>query len=199
MSTEDGIYVHAEFHAWKFVSGRGRLAPNVVTKFRRSEIFKETLRIITQLPGAQLFNACFSAGQEALAFERLLNRINRTMDAWDSHAIIICDEGEESTYTRLTRRMGVYNPIPSAFGVWQDTGELTRNIPTDRILEDPFFKRSERSYFIQLVDFVAYALLRREAPIPSKTKYGLDQAFNLLRPILFLAATRRDPEGILRP
>jgi len=199
VSTEDGIYVHAEFHAWKFVSGRGRLAPNVVTKFRRSEIFKETLRIITQLPGAQLFNACFSAGQEALAFERLLNRINRTMDAWDSHAIIICDEGEESTYTRLTRRMGVYNPIPSAFGVWQDTGELTRNIPTDRILEDPFFKRSERSYFIQLVDFVAYALLRREAPIPSKTKYGLDQAFNLLRPILFLAATRRDPEGILRP
>lgn len=39
-------------------------------------------------------------------------------------------------------------------------------------------------------DFCAYALLRQERPIASKTKYGLDQAFNLLEPI---------SEGIIRP
>ncbi|MFQ5865179.1 MAG: DUF3800 domain-containing protein [bacterium] len=36
------------------------------------------------------------------------------------------------------------------------------------MLEGPFFKKSERFYFIQLTDFCAYSLLRRERPILSK-------------------------------
>jgi uncharacterized protein DUF3800 len=131
------------------------------------------------------------------AFERLLNRINRTMQAWGSHALLICDEGKEAECTRLVRRMGVFNPIPSAYGVWRDSGSMTRNIPIEHIVEDPFFKPSDRSYFIQMADFCAYALLRREHPIPSKTRYGLDKAFNILAPICVTAANRRDPLGII--
>ncbi len=95
--------------------------------------------------------------------------------------------------------MGVYNPIPSRFGVWRDNGKATKNLPLERIIEDPVFKKSEQSYFVQLADFCAYALLRRERPVPSKTKYGLDQAFNPLSPILVREASTRDPEGIIRP
>jgi hypothetical protein len=120
------------------------------------------------------------------------------MQAYGSHALLICDEGKEAEYTRLVRRMGVYNPIPSAYGVWRDLGTMTRNIPIEYIVEDPFFKRSDRSYFIQMADFCAYALLRRECPLPSKTRYGLDTAFNLLAPICVTAANRRDPLGIIR-
>lgn len=200
LKKSDGIYVYTELHAWKFVSGRGQIADRVVTKGRRCQIFKETLEMMTNLPGARLFNAVFlPAKEDERAFEWLLNHINRTMQAWDSRAILICDEGKETAYTRLVRRMGVYNPIPSQFGVWLDTGATTKNIPLDRIIEDPFFKTSSQSYFIQLVDFCAYALLRRERPVPSKTKYGLDQAFNLLSPILVREASTRDPEGIIRP
>lgn len=83
-----------------------------------------------------------------------------------------------------------YNPIPSKYGLWLDTGEAYKNIPIDRILEDPLFKDSEQSYFIQLVDFCAYALLRRERPIHSKTKYGLDKAFDILSPILVRGLTK---------
>ena len=82
---------------------------------------------------------------------------------WNSHAILICDEGKDAIYTRLVRRL-----------------QTSENSAIDRILEDPFFKQSDQSYFIQLSDFCAYALLRQERPIESKTKYGLDQAFNLL-------------------
>jgi hypothetical protein len=121
------------------------------------------------------------------------------MQEKDSHALLIMDEGKESEYTRLRRRMGVFNPIPSKFGVWRDTGTKTKNIPIDRIVEDPFFKKSDQSYFIQLVDFAAYALLRREHPIPSKSKYGLHEAFNVLKQILVQEASPRDPEGIIRP
>jgi hypothetical protein len=67
------------------------------------------------------------------------------------------------------------------------------------VIEDPFFKKSQQSYFIQLADFCAYALLRRERPLPSKTRYGLDQAFSLLSSILVRQASQRDSEGIIRP
>jgi hypothetical protein len=193
-----GIYVHVELHAWKFVSGRGRISPRVVSKRSRVSIFQDLLRLTAQLPGARLIAAVFPAKKEVRAFERLLNRINRTMEAWDSHAILIIDQGKEPIYTRLARRMHVYNPIPSRYGAWSD-GSRTRNIPIDRILEDPFFKDSSRSYFIQVADFCAYALLRRERPIANKTKYGLDRAFALLQPILVREASSRDPEGIIRP
>ena len=143
-------------------------------------------------------NAVSTANDDERLFEWLANRINRTMQAWDSHALLICDEGKEATYTRLLRRMGVFNPIPSMLGAWPE-GTSTRNIPVEFILEDPFFKSSDRSYFIQLVDFCAYSLLRKERPVPSKTKYGLDSAFDLLQPILFLGATKYDPQGVIRP
>lgn len=66
-------------------------------------------------------------------------------------------------------------------------------------MEDPFFKVSQRSYFIQHVDFCAYALLRRERPVASKTLYGLDTAFELLDSALLKQATYNDPQGVLRP
>lgn len=194
----DGIFVYKEFHATDFVAGRGQIADRVVPKGRRVSIFLDALRLVATLPGARLFNAVFPPAEDERAFERLLNRINRTMQAWDSRTILIVDEGKEAAYTRLARRMGVYNPIPSRFGAWPG-GTATRNIPIERIIEDPFFKESQQSYFIQLVDFCAYVLLRRERPIPSKTRYGIHQAFNLLQPILVLEASQQDPEGIIRP
>ena len=193
-----GIYIYKEFHAWKFVSGRGNISDRVVTKGERCEIFKETLAMTTQLPGVRLFNACFPRKMYLQALERLINRINRTLRAWDSHGLLISDEGKEIEYTRLVRRLAVFNPIPSQYSEWLDTGELTRNIPIERIVEDMFFKDSSQSYFIQLVDFAAYALLRRERPLPSKTRYGLHTAFDILDPILVKEATKYDPQGIIR-
>jgi hypothetical protein len=120
------------------------------------------------------------------------------MQAWDSHTILFCDEGKEAPYKKLIRRMGVFNPIPSQFGVWSDTGEAGKNIPIDRVVEDPVFKDSAESFFIQAVDFVAYALLRRERPAGPTLRYHASDAFNVLMPILVTQATKRDPEGILR-
>jgi hypothetical protein len=79
---------------------------------------------MTTLPGAQMLNACFPKGQMDRAFERLLNRIERSLVAWDSHGILLCDQGKEGDYTRLVRRMNIYNPIASRFGSWGPTGSL---------------------------------------------------------------------------
>lgn len=199
IKTAYGIFVYKELHAWKFVSGRGRISNRIVTKGQRCAIFKDALSMTAQLPGARVFNAVFPKAADETAFEWLLNRIDRAMQAWDSHALLVCDEGKETIYTRLVRRMYVYNPIPSQFGHWTGTGQSWKNIPLSRIVEDPFFKDSQQSYFIQLADFAAYALLRQENQLPSKNRYGLHEAFDELEPILVTEATRKDPRGIIRP
>jgi Protein of unknown function (DUF3800) len=194
----DGIYIYKEFHATDFVAGRGRLADRTVTKFRRSQIFAETLEIAASLPGARLFNAVGPAKADERTFEYLLNRVQRAMEGWHAGAVLVCAAGKEAAYTRLRRRMGVHNPIPSRYGFWPESGKATKNIPLSRVVEDVFFKDSQQSYFVQVADFCAFSLLRREHPIPSRSKYGVDRAFDVLDPILVKRASGQDPLGIIR-
>lgn len=98
----------------------------------------------------------------------------------------------------MVRKLSVFNPIPSMYGRWAG-GRKSQNLPLDRILEDPFFKDSSKSYFIQAADFIAYALLRQEHPTSRIEKYGLQTVFDELEPVLFTKANRRDPRGIIRP
>lgn len=116
LKRDRGIFVTVEFHATELVSGRGRISEKTIGKYERSQVFKETLQEITQLPGARLFNAIGPKDKEAMLYERLLNRINRTLVSWQSPGLLISDEGKD--YTSLVRRMGVHNPIPSMYGGW---------------------------------------------------------------------------------
>jgi len=195
----DGIFINKEFHAVDFCSGRGRIAPGIVTKWRRGEIFKLTLTLITKLPGVRLFHAFGARDTKLRTLERLVNRINRSMEHWAATAVLIFDEGEEAAYRKLVRKMGVFNPIPSAMGCWDD-GKEYRNMPIDRVIEDPFFKNSRHSYFIQLADFCGYAMLQKERPTTSakKARLGLHEAFELLDLVCVKAANRKDPYGIIR-
>ena len=199
LKMSDGIFVHKEFHAWKFVSGRGKIADGIVTKGRRVELFRETLKQITQMPGLRIINALFPHKRDERAFEWLLNRVQRTMLEKDSRALIISDRGKEVAYTKFARRMHVYNPIPN-MGSQQGIDHSTRDIPINRIIEDPFFKDSERSYFIQLADFCSYALLRKARPTLYSRKYGINEAFDLLDAVLVKEAFRNDPweMGVIR-
>lgn len=188
----DGIYTNAELRAWKFVSGRGRPGDGIVPKARRVHIYREFLAAISSLPGARLFNAYCPMSRSLRAFERLANRINRAMTKCDACALLFCDRGNEGPYTQMLRRMSRFNPIPSQYG------KRLMNVPTGRIIENPIFKNSESSYFIQAADFAAYALLRRERPDGTTRRYGASDAFNALAPILAREASRHDPEGMIR-
>lgn len=192
----DDIPMQYELHAWKFVSGRG--CPRGTSRERRCEIFDETLSFITTLPGVQIINAALARSEKNWAFERLVNRINKNMQVIDDNAILFCDEGDEVGYRKMLRKMSVFNPIRSKFGTWSNSGSKTKNIPLDNIIEDPVFKVSGESYFIQLADFCAYALLRCESQLPSKNRYGLHKSFSKLAPSLVLAANRKDPLGVVR-
>jgi hypothetical protein len=193
-----GIYVQKELHASEFVAGKGKISDRYIDKATRALIFKQALECIAK---AGLFKIMSSINSdEFFAFERLINRLNKTAETKGKQVLLICDEGQEAEFTRRIRKMRVYNPIPSNQGIWRDTGTSSKNITTDWIIEDPVFKDSKSSYFIQFVDFCAYALLRSEVPLASKTALGYDKMYDLLHPITMQINNKNDPRklGIIR-
>ncbi|MDQ6871015.1 MAG: DUF3800 domain-containing protein [Gemmatimonadota bacterium] len=200
-----GIFTSKEFHATEFVTGRGRIAPKPIPKGLRARIFKEYLEALAGLPAA-IISGCWSMDNATLkevhikAFSRIQERLQTRSARQNSHIITIADEGRATELQRIARRSRVWNPVGSQFGSWED-GSAYKNIPNDRLLEDPIFKSSQQSYFLQSVDFIAYALLKSEVkPTPHVKKYGLDRAYELLDPICAKEASRKDPRnlGIVR-
>jgi len=197
LRASDGIFIRKELHATKFLSGRGYISEKHIPLERRVEIYFQCLAMIGKLPEVRLFNAIDKPDSEDFLFERLLNRLNRAMKEWNSYAVIVSDEGKD--YTRLARRMAVFNPIPSQFGWWAG-GAAQKNIVVDRLIDDLFYRKSHDSYFIQAADFCAYALLRSERQLASKNALGLHKAFDQLIPICQTQCYAKDPRklGIIR-
>jgi Protein of unknown function (DUF3800) len=232
-----GIYLRKEIHAHEFVSGRGRISNTLVTKHDRSRIFEGLLNLVASLPNVMVINVCLDttgrADTELAAWDRLLNRIERTLlemerkelplrrellsqlpqglsdalrgsfatrlNSYRARALIFADEGREAEITKTLRKMHAFNPIPSQFGEWPGVGKA-KNIPVERVIEDPVFKASHQSYFIQLADCVAFSLLKREvAPTPLVKKYGIHRMFERsVGAVCFLPASPKDPFGIVR-
>jgi hypothetical protein len=194
LKTERGIFMSQELHAWKFAAGKGKIADRPIYKPERAAIFREVLQFIADSKCFVVVSSCHR--NEQFAFERLMNRINRTAEARKQSVLLFFDQGEEAEITKRIRRMRVHNPIPSRFGHWLGTGSTTKSIPLSHCVEDPIFKDSKASYFIQLADFCAYALLRMERPLESRTIFGYDEMYEILRPASRVITNKRDPRGM---
>lgn len=187
-----------ELHATKFVGGRGEHPANR-DKVYRADLFYESIGRIERIEGIHVINAITGVKKKHMTlFEWMLNRINMKLEKDDAYGILICDEGNENKLTSAVRKMKKQNLIPqrveyAGFGSYFD-------IPLERIVEDPLFKTSKSSYFIQLADFVAFSLLRNEKPLEGSTLEPVRDAFNQLDQILVKQAFGRDPKqkGIIR-
>ncbi len=124
--------------------------------------------------------------------------LERRLVPYSAHALLIADQGHEEEIVRLRRKLSVFNYIPSRFGSWGSTS--SKNIPLTHFVEDALFRDSAHSYFIQLVDCVAFALLKRETlPTPQVKKYNLHKAFDAhLAGICVTQASYGDALGIVR-
>lgn len=191
---EYGIHMSHELHAWKFAAGKGQIGNRPILKPERAEIFRRVMKFIADSRCFLVVSSCHRI--EQYAFERLMNRINRTAQGKDKNVLLFFDQGEEVEITKRIRRMRVHNPIPSKFGTWAGSDKVTKSIPLERCVEDPIFKDSKASYFVQLADFCAYALLRMERPKPSRTSLGYDTMYEELRPVSRRITNPSDPKGM---
>lgn len=188
-----------ELHATDFVGGRGEPNENR-DKTYRAGIFASAFTIFDAIEGVSIINGITDNKKNHMRlFEYILNRINRTLETYNAYGILVCDEGNESSLVSIVRKMKKENIIPSSeyYRVSQD--QLHYNVPLERIIEDPLFKTSKSSYFIQLADFIALGLLRNEKPL-EKTLNKVQQAFNNLDKTLVRQACTKDHKnkGIVR-
>ena len=152
--------------------------------------------------GVEVINVCLRKadfrGCERVSLDRLLNRINSSVTAADSHAFLIFDEGREEMVARLYRRLRGRNPVPSRYETWED-GERTKDIPIERVIGGPAFRSSHSDHLLQMADLIAHALLKQEEePSPRVKRLGIDRAFGILDHALNRRASRRDPQGVVR-
>lgn len=128
----------------------------------------------------------------------LAEEAERRLLPYSAHALIIADLGHEQEIVRLRRKLSVVNYIPSRYGSWGSAN--SKNIPLTHLVEDALFRDSKHSYFIQLADCVAFALLKRETkPTAQVKKYGLHKAFDAYMPgVCVTQASGGDALGIVR-
>ena len=134
------------------------------------------------------------------AWKALLQRFENTITARnfpgpknpDERGMLFPDD-TTPRLSRLLRQMRRYNPIPHhpVYG----TGYRFLNITN--IIEDPNFRNSQDSYFIQAADLAAYLLYQHIAPNAYMRKGGGHNYFNRLEPVLCRVASRNDPQGIV--
>jgi hypothetical protein len=93
------------------------------------------------------------------AWRLMIERIERFTYYGKDTCVVFPDEGHPEFVKGMFRKMRRINQVPSAF----DEGELLSR-PATFIVEDPNFRRSQESYFIQLTDLNAYAAYRHIYP-----------------------------------
>jgi hypothetical protein len=206
------IPLFKELHASDLLAGRGELV-RVGNKYRRvsretgAKIFISGLQRLERIAqalsgGLEVINISLMKRQEVdvITLERLLNRIQRSVESQGRYAFLVFDQGKEGTITKTYKKALVYNPIPSKYGLWE-TGERWKNIPPRNIVGGPAFRSSKSDYFLQMADFIAHALLKKDEkpPIPRVAYYHIDEAFDqILDKALNLKASEDDPKGVVR-
>lgn len=112
----------------------------------------------------------------------------------DERGMVLADYTDTVKLTRLMRQMRRYNPVPNQSG----HGLGYRNMQLGNIAEDPSFRNSQDSYFIQAADVLAFLLYQHIAPSAYMRKKSGHNYFLRLDPILCKVAATHDPYGIVR-
>ena len=186
------IPVTFEMHASDFTAGRGKYLFNSINRDDRITIYKSFISVAAKWTDIRVLNAIgrLRSGQFRI-FEWLIKHLDTMLRIEGGYGLLICDEGDNSVLTKVTRKMrkGMVVPSKSSNGIISQS----RNI-----VEDPVFKDSCESYFIQLVDFIVHAFLRFEYPL--KNKAFLEDIFLQLEPVLYGKTLLRDVKklGIIR-
>jgi hypothetical protein len=193
------VALDKELHSTDFIAGRGQPHHNR-DKVYRASLFYEAIGRVEAMRDIKIINAITeNKKNHQTLFNWMLTRINNTLKANNAFGILICDEGNENELTSIVRKMKKENYIPDRLDCYGFNGGK-RNLPLERIIEDPLFKTSKSSYFIQLSDMIAFSLLRNEKPIAGSTQSKVQAAFDQLDQSLVKIAFKSDRrrKGIIR-
>ena len=152
--------------------------------------------------GIGVINVCLDKGDipafRRVSLDRLFNRVNATASREGRYAFVVIAGGEDEMAVRLYRRLRNHNPVPVRHGPCED-GWSTRNVPIERVIGGPAFRRATSDPLLQVAGLVSHALLwQEEPPLSGADSVGAGQAFGILDRALNCWASRSDPQGVVR-
>jgi hypothetical protein len=201
-----GLHLREEIHASEFICKPGNLQR--IAKYHRLAILREFSKELSTMNDINIINIAVDKTNKPntfnifeTAWKALLQRFENTIRHKnfpgpynpDERGIIISDQNTNQQLKLIFRKMRKYNPIPNQaiYGVGY------RNITLQYLIEDPNFRDSKDSYFIQAADLVAYLLMQKKDPNSYMRKKGGHNYFNNLDPILCKVACNTDPQGVV--
>jgi uncharacterized protein DUF3800 len=199
------LLLREEIHSSHFINRPGDLVR--IPRNQRLSILRFFARELSGIQDLRLVSVVVDKRTKAAeygvfenAWQALLQRFENTMAhrnfagpaVADERGIVFPDDTDRKKLTTLLRKMRHYNPIPNQ----GQHGPGYRNLQLRRIVEDPVFKRSDHSYFIQACDLCAFLLYQELNPNTYMKKKGGHKYFRSLSPIFCTQAS--PPDGIVR-
>lgn len=207
MRDKFGLRLREEIHAPAMISRPGDLVR--IPRNDRLTILRAFTEELAQMAELNVINVLVDKRAKAESYDpfeaawtALIQRFENTIQHHNFHGpanpdergMIFADHTDDKKLAELLRRMRRYNPIPNR----RDIGEGYRNITLANIIEDPSYRDSAVSYFVQAADLCAFLLYQYVCPnayIKKKSGHGY---FPRLEPVLCRVASPGDPHGIVR-
>jgi len=205
MKQMHGLPMREEIHAGQFIQNQ-RALPGI-QKHIKLGIMRAFADELATMPDLSVITILidkrnkrtgydvFEMGWKALLqrFENgIVNRNLKGPQNPDERGIILPDNTDTTKVTKILRKMRRFNPIPSR------GGGASRNTPVQMIVEDPSFRDSRDSYFIQAADLGAFLLYQKTLPCGYIRRKHAVNYFDRLNPVLYIEASRTDIQGIVR-
>lgn len=202
-----GLRLREEIHSARLINKPGELVR--IKRNDRLTIIRAFTEELARLPDVSLINVVVDKTPKAapydvfsMAWRALVQRFENTISRHnfrgpanpDERGMIFPDQTDTKKLTQLLRQMRRYNPIAHQ----PNFGMGYRNMALTTLIEDPNFRDSVHSYFIQAADLAAFLLYQKLEPSGYMRKKSGQNYFDRLDPALCKVASPRDPQGIVR-
>jgi len=202
------VPIRQEIHANEFLNKPQKLSKLVssIPKNIRLSILKKYADALIEIKSLNIINVIVNKKSKdanydvfGMAWKVLIQRFENTINSKnfngpkneDDTGILIPDNTNAKKLNQLLRQMRRYNTVPHQ----PYYGKGYRNIKIKSIIEDPWFKDSKHSYFIQAADLIAFLLFQSICPNNyMKNKGGRNYFYNFEK-ILSKQASEKDAFG----
>jgi hypothetical protein len=205
LKSSKGLKLREELHASDMINKPGELVR--IMRNDRVDILKKCISWISTHEDLNIINVVVDKRNKSedvfeLAWKALIQRFENTIrnrnfsgpQNADDKGMLLPDKTDNKKLQMILRKMRRFNVIPNNQVLF---GGGTRNLTVEFIVEDPFFKDSGHSYYIQMTDVIAYFVRQLYEPNAYMKKKGAHKYFYKLDPVLCKFASRSHPYGIV--
>jgi hypothetical protein len=196
-----GLPMRAELKAGYLIHGTGPFNDLHVGDAARMRLYRQALRFEKKLGTLTVWAVLIDkpeyerqrcmVGVREWAWSLMIERIESFTRYKRETCIVFPDEGHPEFVRQKFRKMRRFHYVSSAYNEG-----MILDRPADIIIEDPNFRRSRDSYFVQFADLNSYAAHRHVFPEPY---FGSDNwcLLDIARNTSVNAVSRKGPAGIV--